>query len=47
MADIAQTEDTNHPLALIDHRQSADLQLLHVLHALTGKTPNRRFRECL
>ena len=34
MADIAQTEDTNHPLALIDHRQSADLQLLHVLHGL-------------
>ena len=34
MADIAQTEYANHPLALVDHRQSADLQLLHVLHGL-------------
>src|SRR5215472_16759789 len=30
MADVAQTEDADHPLALVDHRQSADLQGLHV-----------------
>src|SRR6516165_6810421 len=35
MADIAQTEDTNHPFALIDHRQSADLQRLHVSDGLS------------
>src|ERR1700730_14088229 len=35
MADVAQTEDANHPLALVDHRQSTDLQLLHVLHGLS------------
>ena len=34
MADITQTEDANHPLALVDHEQPADLQLLHVLHRL-------------
>jgi hypothetical protein len=35
MADIAQAEYANHPLALIDHWQSADLQRLHVLHGLS------------
>src|SRR6266702_927192 len=34
MADVAQTEDADHPLALVDHRQSADLQPFHVLHRL-------------
>ena len=33
-ADIAQTEDANHPLALVNHRQPADLQRLHVPHRL-------------
>jgi hypothetical protein len=33
IADITQTENANHPLALVDHRQSANLQLLHVTHA--------------
>jgi rhodanese-related sulfurtransferase len=30
MADVAQTEDADHPVALVDHRQPADLQRLHV-----------------
>ena len=34
MADIAQTEDADHPLALVDHRQPADLQRLHMPHRL-------------
>ena len=32
MADIAQTENADHPLALVHHRQSADLELFHVPH---------------
>src|SRR5258708_29130470 len=32
MADVAQTEDADHPLALVDHWQPADLQCLHVPH---------------
>ena len=32
MADIAQTEDADHPLALIHHRQPANLEFLHVPH---------------
>src|ERR1700737_1087965 len=35
MTDIPQTEYANHPPALVYHRQSADLQLLHVLHGLS------------
>src|SRR5260221_14599658 len=34
MADVTQTDDAHHPLALVDHRQPAELQLLHVLHRL-------------
>src|ERR1700761_6698732 len=34
MADVAETEDADHPLALVDHRQPAELQLLHVMHRL-------------
>src|ERR1700682_6631765 len=34
MADVAQTEDADHPLALVDHWQPADLQCLHVPHRL-------------
>src|SRR6478752_5223222 len=34
MADIAQTEHAGHPLAFVDHRQPAKLQLLHVMHCL-------------
>src|SRR5215831_17669692 len=30
IADVTQTEDADHPLALVDHRQPAHLQLLHV-----------------
>src|SRR5438874_3032820 len=30
IADVAQTEDAHHPPALVDHRQPADLQRLHV-----------------
>src|SRR4030095_1962442 len=33
-ANVAQTEDADHPLALVDHWQSADLQLFHVPHRL-------------
>jgi hypothetical protein len=29
-----QTEDADHPLALVDHWQPADLQCLHVPHRL-------------
>jgi hypothetical protein len=32
MTDITETEHSYHPLALVDHRQPADLQLLHVPH---------------
>ena len=32
MADVAQSEDADHPFALVDHRQPARLQLLHVPH---------------
>ena len=34
MTNIAQTNDANHPFILIDHRQSTELQLLHVPHRL-------------
>src|SRR6266566_10164041 len=34
IADVAQTDDADHPLALVDHRQPADLQRLHVPHRL-------------
>ena len=34
MADVAETEDADHPLALVDHWQPADLQLFHVPHRL-------------
>jgi len=34
IADVAQTEDADHPPALVDHRQPAHLQLLHVPHCL-------------
>src|SRR5580704_17884562 len=35
IADVAQTEDANHPLALVDHWQPADLQRLHVPYRLS------------
>src|ERR1700721_614428 len=34
MADVPETDDPDHPLALVDHRQPAELQLLHVMHRL-------------
>src|SRR5262249_26625729 len=34
IADGAQTEDADHPLALVDHGQPAHLELLHVPHRL-------------
>jgi hypothetical protein len=34
VADVGQTEDADHPLALVDHWQPADLQCLHVPHRL-------------
>jgi hypothetical protein len=34
MADVAQTKDADHPLALVDHRQPADLERLHVPYRL-------------
>src|SRR5712671_7075604 len=34
MADVTQTDDADHPLALVDYRQPAKLQLLHVKHRL-------------
>src|SRR5215472_15794555 len=34
VADIAQTEDADHSFVLVDHRQSSDLQLLHVPYRL-------------
>src|SRR5262249_8530427 len=34
MADVAKRNDADHPLALVDDRQPADFQLLHVLHSL-------------
>jgi hypothetical protein len=34
MADVAHTEDADHPPAFVDHRQPADLQLLHMAHRL-------------
>src|SRR6476660_2827649 len=34
MADVTQTDDADHPLALVHHRQPAELQLLHVMHRL-------------
>jgi hypothetical protein len=33
-ADVSQTEDADHPLALIDYWQPADLQLFHVPYRL-------------
>src|SRR3990172_8677524 len=33
-ADVAEAEHADHSLALVDHRQSPDLQLLHVLNSL-------------
>src|SRR6476619_5979372 len=34
MSDVTQTDDADHPLALVHHRQPAELQLLHVMHRL-------------
>ena len=34
VADIAQRKHPDHPLAFIDHRQSADFKRLHVPHRL-------------
>src|SRR3982074_470166 len=34
MADVTQTDDADHPLALVHHRQPAELQLLHVMDRL-------------
>src|SRR5262245_45281632 len=34
MADIAQAENADHALGLVDHRQSPHLQTLHMLHRL-------------
>src|SRR6185436_1016889 len=34
MADVAQADHADHPPALVDHRQPADLQRLHVMHRL-------------
>jgi hypothetical protein len=34
MADVTQTEDADHPLALVHHRQPAQLKRLHVPHRL-------------
>src|SRR6266850_963404 len=34
MADVAQTDHADNPLALVDHRQPAELQLLHVMYRL-------------
>src|ERR1700680_1132024 len=34
MAHVTQTDDADHPLALVHHRQPAELQLLHVMHRL-------------
>src|SRR6266700_3707802 len=34
MADVAQADDADHSLALVDHRQPADLERLHVPHRL-------------
>jgi hypothetical protein len=33
-AEVAQTKNSDHPLALVDHGQSAHLKLLHVPHCL-------------
>jgi hypothetical protein len=35
MAEVAQTQNADHPFALIDHRQSAHLKLLHVPHCFS------------
>ena len=34
MADVTQTDDADHALALVHDRQPADLQFLHVRHRL-------------
>src|ERR1700730_4480704 len=34
MADVTQTDHADHPIALVDHRQPADLQRLHVMYRL-------------
>jgi hypothetical protein len=34
MAYVAKTKNPNHPFALVDHRQSSNLQRLHVLYRL-------------
>jgi hypothetical protein len=34
VVDVAQTEDADHPLALVDHWQPADFQCLHVPYRL-------------
>jgi hypothetical protein len=34
VADVTQTEDAHHSFALVDHRQPADPQRLHVPHRL-------------
>ena len=34
VTDIAKTEDADHPFALVDHRQPADPQLVHVPYRL-------------
>ena len=35
-ADVAKTEYPDHPLAFVDHRQSADLQRFHVPYRFGG-----------
>ena len=42
MADIAQTEDADHPLALVDHRQPADLELSMCRTALARSSSSRQ-----
>src|SRR6516225_11126166 len=34
VTDIAKSKDADHPFALVDHRQPADLQLVHVPYRL-------------
>ena len=34
MADVTQADHADHAFALVDHRQPADLQRLHVMHRL-------------
>jgi hypothetical protein len=39
MADVTQTDDADHPLALVDHGQPADLQFLHMMGRIGPKQP--------